>query len=682
MAHHWRALRMALSGVPLLIVCLACVSGGEDETDAGVELDAAAVPDAPVVDADYWIGPLDEAGETLCDDVADEPALVLCASMERFGRERFSDFMGGYTEGAWVGEAEVGGFAIGTDLREERAGRVEGRVGGAYRGSAHFADHGWDGSTDRTVEAWVRVDFPIEEPASPSGSADFLFRYGSTTDSGFGLYVRGLLAERRGALGGGFEGWFNNHRTFMREAVVPGEWYHVAIVIEPSARRAALIVNGREAFRLPWFVADIVPAESRVIGVRDQAHLHTALEDVSIDEIMVFDAARTEAQVCADGGGTYADGICSYEPAVVTRDDCAGVDADYFRRLRTDDWAGAIELAHVTDMESFVAEYTPTSGELAGDAEGWTVVGQAMQFANVLEPACYAYLRAAEADPANPLAIQNAGSCIVASFDPGARTFESESLLRADRMFRCAAQLAPRRVGPLLGIATVQYHLRDWETAMVALTTAADLAPDHPEPAYQAMRLAEASQMDTMADAFHARALAAASSRPRWRQGVERAGPGGFCCPCGDAPVLHETIGDCTSTCSGTLGCFTGICDQTSEAACLGPRGAACPMPAGYGFSVCLPPRGLQACVQVNDMCELTFSIGFNALVNVSVGATYNPFNGNWVSWQGSASVSGFGTAGSVGFKASDAGVQVTWDAKLSVGPHAYTVAQSSPTPF
>jgi hypothetical protein len=143
-----------------------------------------------------------------------------------------------------------------------------------------------DPGTGLTVEAWINTTALL-------GVGTIVAR-GSVTGAGFvfGTY-NGTLTIQWG------DGTTQHSTASPDKPIQPGGWHHVAVVQDGTKTQLyadGLVVGGTNG---PPFVL----TSDLYVGTRE---MPMALFPGVIDDVKWWNVARTQAEVCADGGGTYS----------------------------------------------------------------------------------------------------------------------------------------------------------------------------------------------------------------------------------------------------------------------------------------------------------------------------------------------------------------------------------------
>lgn len=614
----------------LLVSASSCGEGSARLDDPSTPL---GTPSAPLT--------TDEA--TLCPASA-EADLALCLSFA-------------HVDAASGGQTDIGGLSVHIEGSPKR---VDGR-----RGRALF----FDGEQDRvvlegfslaqqplTVAAWVKPDGKQTKWAS---LVDFWAR-----DQGFWLGGSDVP--------GGWAFWVNGDRVRHGRGLVEGKWQHVAAVLEapevgfaggagddgqlPTAR-VSLYINGRLMDRVSdaWLYQAPALTALYLGGRGDRSDFFRG----TIDELQVWTSARAPEQLCGDAGGSYqSESGCSFVlPTAEVASPCADVacgghgsctidrdglacacDAGYQAdglvcRAPQDvctgipaaakTWAEWYEGQLSTDAlalaQQQVSQHVAANSAFSPQAEAWTAFGLAGLLQGSQQGACLGFLRAAQVDSKNPVALNNAATCMMTlGYHEDARSF-----------LACSLALAPQNATAKAGQAFLDYTVDgDVSAALKKYEEAATLDPKNPEWRYQAMQLA-LEQNDKVRARGHLSQLPAANalSSTGYRGVLPSDDPqkpdAGYCCPCGGAKV-YEALDDCVQACGATLSCFTNICTYTGK--CTGQG-----LPFNLQLKLCIPPIGLQVCFSVDTDGKLGLTVGaslFNGMFGVGVGLQANVMSG------------------------------------------------------
>lgn len=454
---------------------------------------------------------------------------------------------------------------------------------------------------------------------------------------------------------GGWAFWTGSDELDDIDAAVEGEWQHLAGVYDGDRGVAMMYINGILVRQLN----DVLPMEQPVldalgIGARGD---RSAFFSGQIDELMIWATVRTAEQICEDAGGSYSLGGCDYaNPVGRVSDPCAGVtcsgagncvlegdrptcqcDSGYATEgltcvgdespcdtiaVEANDWdlwySGQLEADMLAAAEAAAADYVPVSSDWAPGAEAWTSIGQTALMSNALEPFCLGFLRAAAIDPGNPVALNNAASCMfVLDWNEDARRF-----------LECSLHLAPQNASAWAGLGYYEASVAgDLAAALDHYQTATTLDPGNPEWPFQVMRIALDQGDRETADAYLDRLPAAdPSGSAGWRGASSDGGAGGgggdYCCPCSGSS--YGNLLECTNNCSASLGCFAGICAYT--ATCEGGTSAL-----AFGVKICYPPSGVQVCMTFDTNGNVGILLGasvFNGLLGVGAGFSYGTIDG------------------------------------------------------
>ncbi|MFT5820365.1 MAG: hypothetical protein ACI8ZM_001604 [Crocinitomix sp.] len=231
------------------------------------------------------------------------------------------------------------------------------------------------GSSARTVEAWINTTV-VSNPGD-GGVQQIITDWGSFVTGGrFTFNLLGANAIRIEVGGSGLSGTI---------PVNDGAWHHVACVYDPSdlLNPYALYVDGVLDVEgdIPTDINTISGTDLRIGRRVDNARNF----DGNIDEVRVWDIARTQDEIIADMNNEYcsipADLVAYYKfnhgvaggsnPGVVVLEDFSGGDHDgdlmsFALTGPTSNWVEGIDLPATIESEFFVATclaYTVPSGD-------------------------------------------------------------------------------------------------------------------------------------------------------------------------------------------------------------------------------------------------------------------------------------------------------------------------------
>ncbi|WP_274475838.1 LamG-like jellyroll fold domain-containing protein [Mangrovimonas aestuarii] len=147
----------------------------------------------------------------------------------------------------------------------------------------------------RTVEAWIKTT--KNSNPSEGGSQSVIVDWGSTSSNGkrFTFNVLWSNAIRLEIAGSGLSGTI---------AVNDGNWHHVAVTFDPSGNTMSLYVDG---------VLDTAGIMSSVnSGITTNVRIGKRIDNASpfqgsIDEVRIWDVARTQAEIQADMNNELCD---------------------------------------------------------------------------------------------------------------------------------------------------------------------------------------------------------------------------------------------------------------------------------------------------------------------------------------------------------------------------------------
>ena len=173
---------------------------------------------------------------------------------------------------------------------------------------------GKDGSTDDVVSVtcWFKPE------SFPAGSATPMLVSKWTTPDSWGLGST-FLDDPNATAGwtGGFDSGGGVHMTGMGVGIVPGQWYHVGVVLDPTADRAYMRIYDETADTV--YTAENLSATTSLPGTDDPfaigiAAWSNAIDttgaalysyDGLIDEVMVFNDALLVTEIDQIRAGTY-----------------------------------------------------------------------------------------------------------------------------------------------------------------------------------------------------------------------------------------------------------------------------------------------------------------------------------------------------------------------------------------
>lgn len=536
-------------------------------------------------------------------------------------------------------ESEVGGFLLdlggAAEIGSGRSG--PGLVFDGQDDSVSLPGFDFDGQ-QLTVEAWVR---PATEQPKWATVVDYW------TDSQ-GFWLGGSTAP------GGWEFWSGLDTTGDSDGLVAGGWQHLAGVLDGEAGELVFYINGVEMDRrsgaAPFTAPPPLPLS---IGARGDS---SDFFQGTIDEVMVWSAVRTPAQICSDGGGQWDGDRCSYDQAVAEPPGpCEGVtcsghgscrivdgqaacicDAGYHAEglycvedvdacagisATIDEWVdwylSQLEAGLEAEMQAFVDGWEPGNAAWNPEAEAWTAAAILGLLHNAEEVYCLGALKAVQLDPENPVALANAATCMLElGYGTDARQF-----------LDCSLSIAPDNAATMAGQAYHEYHYNgDVEAALAKYEQAAAADPANPAWSYQAIQLAIELDDAQRAAPLLANLPGPAQGAPNgWRGALPPDEPGqdgGYCCPC-EPPTMYDSLSECTGSCSASLACFIGICAFTGECQAQQP-------PFAFQLKICIPPSGVQVCFTFDTNGNFGVQVGAsvcNGFLGAGVGFTYNPWN-------------------------------------------------------
>lgn len=459
-----------------------------------------------------------------------------------------------------------------------------------------------------TLEAWVRPDGPQEGWASiidfwQAGVRSFWL--GTSCPGGAGPCD-----------GTGWEVWTGDDYEEAKFSLAAGGWQHLAGVHD--GQDLILYVNGAEAGRR----LAVRPLSEGMgdLNIGGAGFLSDYFRG-TVDEVLVWSEARSQSQICTDGGGAWGDDGCSYpQPVAEPPGPCAEVDdliaewVDYQR--------GELPEGVEAGVLPYLDEYQAVNTSFDPEAEAWTSMGAMALFTNSRELAVFAFLKAAEAEPDNPVTLSNAASMLL----------EVGYTEDARELLACSLYLYPTNATAVGNLGYSYAEDGDLPRAIDEYERAAELDANNPEWRYQAVQAALENGDRTRADDNLAEltpALLGSLDLSSYRGASgssDSSASGAFCCPC-DGNSFPDIVA-CTSECAVSLGCFTGICAYT--ATCEEPSGP----PWNFGVKVCQPPTGVQVCISVNTQGDIALLGGASVLhgfigihAGVSYGVITNRFN-------------------------------------------------------
>lgn len=159
---------------------------------------------------------------------------------------------------------------------------------GAHVQVAHATDLNLNGNS-YTLEAWVKASSILKN----SRWGQWIINKGNSEDELeyiMGVYSGGTLV-------------FNSNFTgplISKKSIVPGEWYHIASVVDVINNTVTLYVNGQaELIKVFTPLKNMKTASPLFIGARNYFGQNKAAENWAgeIDEIRIWNTPRTQQQI-------------------------------------------------------------------------------------------------------------------------------------------------------------------------------------------------------------------------------------------------------------------------------------------------------------------------------------------------------------------------------------------------
>lgn len=454
-----------------------------------------------------------------------------------------------------------------------------------------------------TLEAWVRPDGP---QAGWASIIDFW-------QAGVRSFWLGTSCPGGGAPcdGTGWEVWTGDDFVEAAHSLAPNGWQHLAGVHD--GRDLVLYVNGAEAGRR----RDVRPISEGMgdLNIGGAGFLSDYFRG-TVDEVLVWTEARTQAQICQDSGGDWGERGCAYsEPVAEPPGPCANIEtliAEWVDYQRGELPAGVEE-----GVLPYLDEYQAGNSSFEPEAEAWMSMASMALLTNSRELAVYAYLKAAQVEPDNPVNLSNASAMLL----------ELDYTEDAQELLACSLYLHPTNATAVGNLAYSLVEDGDLGRAIDEYERAAELDPKNPEWRYQAVQAALEQGDRERADANLLEltpSLLGSLGLSNYRGASGSTDPsasGTFCCSCDGASF--PDIVSCTSDCTAGLDCFVGICAYT--ATCEGPTGP----PFNIALKICHPPTGVQVCVSVDIQGTIALLGGasvLNGFLGIHAGVSYGVF--------------------------------------------------------
>jgi hypothetical protein len=458
-----------------------------------------------------------------------------------------------------------------------------------------------------TLEAWVRPDGPQEGWASIID-----FWQAGVRSFWLGTSCPGGAAPCDGT---GWEVWTGNDYVEATYSLASDGWQHLAGVHD--GRDLVLYLNGAEAGRQTNVRP--IPNSFGDLNIGGAGFLSEYFRGV-VDEVLVWSEARTQAQICADGGGEWGEGGCQYsEPVAEPPGPCAEIESLIAEWV---DWQrGELPAGVEEGVLPYLDEFDAQHPDFDDEAEAWMSMGTLALVTNARELAVYAFLKAAEAEPDNPVHLSNVAAMML----------ELGYTDDARECLACSLYLFPTNATAVGNLAYSFAEDGDLGRAIDEYERAAELDEKNPEWRYQAAQTALESGDQERADR-NLRPLTLAflgSFGLTDYRGVAASDDPeagfSFCCPC-DGTTFDDVV-SCVADCPVNLGCFVNICEYSGI--CEGPISP----PFHIGIKLCHPPTGVQVCFSINTQGNIALLAGasvLNGYLGIHGGVEYSVVRGDF----------------------------------------------------